>query len=433
MDKKIVIIGAGVAGINAATKLVDNGYPGELITIIDKGNDPINRLPEEVMTGMLGAGGWSDGKLVVSTVQGGQLSKYCGEDKAMELMNEVVANFTRFHPKPEDISCSNPTKEPDFIKPYFDLRMSLVWHIGSNYLHEIAKNWYSYLLDKGVKFKWNVEVNAIDFENDKILSKSTNDKLLHEDRYDTLIFAVGKSGIDFAQQLSDEYKLPTEAKAVQIGVRFEAPQKYFQKLIDVSYDFKLYQKHDNVSIRSFCTNNNAAYVAVEETYGDISYNGHAKKGEEFRNDMTNFGILMEIKGIEDPFAWSRNVVQKLQFGGRGLYYSPQRIPSKTSEGNEVTSYQIEYLDGVKEVMGEYLDYITNFISDMNKVFEFGDDWGMYIPEVKYLSPEPLVEYKDLSLNEFPNVHFVGDALSARGITVSGAHGIYVAESLVNKN
>jgi uncharacterized FAD-dependent dehydrogenase len=56
---------------------------------------------------------------------------------------------------------------------------------------------------------------------------------------------------------------------------------------------------------------------------------------------------------------------------------------------------------------------------------------MYIPEVKYLSPEPLVNYTDLSLNEYPNVHFVGDALSARGITVSGAHGIYVAESLLS--
>jgi uncharacterized FAD-dependent dehydrogenase len=437
MNKKIVIIGAGVAGINAATKLIDNGYPGKLITIIDKGNDPINRLPEEVMTGMLGAGGWSDGKLVVSTVQGGQLSKYCGEDKAMELMNEVVANFTRFHPKPEDISCSNPTEEPDFIKPYFDLRMSLVWHIGSNYLHEIAKNWYAYLQDKGVKFMWNYEVVAIDFENNHFEYIETNgddtDTLIGQ--YDTLIFAVGKSGIDFAQQLSDEYKLPTEAKAVQIGVRFEAPQKYFQKLIDVSYDFKLYQKHDNVSIRSFCTNNNAAYVAVEETYGDVSYNGHAKKGEEFRNDMTNFGILMEIKGIEDPFAWSRNVVQKLQSGRTGLYYSPTRTPSTTSEGNDVHATQIsteEYYE-MKRNFGKYFQHIETFISNMKEIFEFGDDWGMYIPEVKYLSPEPLVEYKDLSLNEFPNVHFVGDALSARGITVSGAHGIYVAESLVNQN
>jgi uncharacterized FAD-dependent dehydrogenase len=432
MEKKILIVGAGVAGINAATKLVDNGYPGELITILDKGNDPINRLPEEVMTGMLGAGGWSDGKLVVSTVQGGQLSKYCGEEKAMSLMEEVVANFTRFHPKPEDISCSDPKQEPDFIKPYFDLRMSLVWHIGSNYLHEIAKNWYSFLQDKGVNFSWNTTVTNIDFQDLIIKYKQGEDEFVALNAYDELIFAVGKSGIDFAQQLSDTYKLPTEAKAVQIGVRFEAPQKYFQKLIDVSYDFKLYQKHDNVSIRSFCTNNNAAYVAVEETYGDLSYNGHAKKGEEFRNDMTNFGILMEIKGIEDPFKWSRDVVSRLQVNGKGLYYSPNRTrtPALTSEGTTVSAHQIDSLGPLAVAYGEYLAYITNFIDNMNNVFEFGNDWGMYVPEVKYLSPEPLVNYTDLSLNEYPNVHFAGDALSARGITVSGAHGIYIAENLI---
>jgi len=435
MDKRIVIVGAGVAGINAATKLVDKGYPGNLITIIDKGNDPHHRRPEEVMTGMLGAGGWSDGKLTYHTAIGGQLSKYCGEEKAMELMDQVISNFRRFHPKPEEIFMSNPEEEPEFIKPYFGLRMFPVWHIGSNYLHEIAKAWYQYLLDKGITFHWNTDVYKINFKENIIQLRKLHSHLVGVS-YDTLIFAVGKSGIDFAQKLSNDYQLPTEPKSVQIGVRFEAPQKYFQKLIDVSYDFKLYQKFDNVSLRSFCTNNNAAYVAVEKTYGNISYNGHAKKGEEFRNDMTNFGILMEIKGIENPFEWSREAVKKLQINGTGTYYSPNntRQPGITSEGSIVSAVPVDTLDPLFEAFGEeYAQHIKKFIDDMQLVFpEMGDDWGIYMPEVKYLSPEPLVNYHDLSLTSFPDVHFVGDALSARGITVSGAQGIYVAESLIRK-
>jgi hypothetical protein len=139
---------------------------------------------------------------------------------------------------------------------------------------------------------------------------------------------------------------------------------------------------------------------------------------------------MEIKGIEDPFKWSREIVKECQINGKGLYYSPNntRKPGLTSEGATVNSIQVEAVD--VRLMGGYFKYILDFIDQMNKVFEFGDDWGMYIPEVKYLSPEPLVNYTNLALNEYPNVYFVGDALSARGITVSGAHGIYVAEYLL---
>ena len=432
MSKNVVLIGAGVANVNAATKLIDNNFDGK-ITIMDMGKNPYERKYSEVMEGFLGAGGWSDGKLTYHTSIGGQLSKYTGDDKAMELMDQVINNFKRFHPKPEAVQCSNPIEEPDFIKPYFGLRLFPVWHVGTDYLHEIGKNWYDFLVDNGVVFRWETKVSDIDFDKQELTFTCPR----YTDRtkkYDKLIFGVGKSGIDFGKQLAEKYELPTEPKSVQIGVRFEAPQKHFQKLIDVSYDFKLYRKFDDkgVSLRSFCTNNNAAYVAVEETYGDHSYNGHAKKDEAFRNDMTNFGILMEIKGIEKPFNWSRNVVNSINRDGTGLYYSPSRRPSTTSEGVDVSAITInsEELFIVRKQFGGYFEYIDDFINDMKKVFPtLKNDWGIYIPEVKYLSPEPLVNYNNLSLTKYENVHFVGDALSARGITVSGAQGIFVAENL----
>ena len=408
----IVLIGAGVANVNAATKLIDNNFKGK-ITIMDMGKNPYERKYSEVMEGFLGAGGWSDGKLTYHTSIGGQLSKYTGDDKAMELMDQVIENFKRFHPKPEAVQCSNPIEEPDFIKPYFGLRLFPVWHVGTDYLHEIGKNWYDFLVDNGVVFRWETKVSDIDFDKQELTftcPRYTN----RIKKYDKLIFGVGKSGIDFGKQLAEKYELPTEPKSVQIGVRFEAPQKHFQKLIDVSYDFKLYRKFEDkgVSLRSFCTNNNAAYVAVEETYGDHSYNGHAKKDESFRNDMTNFGILMEIKGIEKPFNWSRNVVQSINRDGTGLYYSPSRKPSTTSEGIEVSATTInsEELFIVRKQFGGYFKYIDDFINDMKKVFHTLNN--------------------DLSLTKYENVHFVGDALSARGITVSGAQGIYVAENII---
>ena len=431
----IVIIGAGVAGVNAATKLVDNDFKGK-ITIIDMGLDPYLRPYEEVMTGYLGAGGWSDGKLTYSTQIGGQLSKYVGEEKAMELMKQVVDNFSRFHPHPEQIILSNPDKEPDFIKPYFGLRLFPCWHIGTDYLHEIGKSWYDYLISKGVEFHWESKVSDINFKTNEVTFKSTKPEFANMDNdsifYDKLIFGVGKSGIDFTSEIMQKYDLPTEEKPAQVGVRFEAPQKHFQKLIDVAYDFKLYRKLDNVSLRSFCTNNNAAYVAVEETYGDHSYNGHAKKDESFRNDMTNFGILMEVRGIEKPFKWARELVGKVQENSTGLFYSPSREPSMTSEGVDVSATKIDNLDVVRDAFQGYFKYIDDFINDMKLVFPtLKDDWGIYVPEVKYLAPEPLVNYSDLSLTKYPDVYFVGDALSARGISVSGAHGTLVAENILD--
>ena len=56
-----------------------------------------------------------------------------------------------------------PIEEPDFIKPYFGLRLFPVWHVGTDYLHEIGKNWYDFLVDGGVEFIWETKVTSITF------------------------------------------------------------------------------------------------------------------------------------------------------------------------------------------------------------------------------------------------------------------------------
>jgi uncharacterized FAD-dependent dehydrogenase len=429
MNKKIVIIGAGVAGINAATKLVDNGYPGELITIIDAGKDPYQRSKNEVMKGFAGAGLFSDGKWVyLHNTIGGHLAKYTGEEKADQLLEETWSYILRFHPEPDKIMFSNPIAEPEFIKPHFNLRMAPTYHIGTNWLHDLGKKWYDWLVEKNIKFIWETEVNDIDFKNQQVIIGHNYIK------FDKLIYGTGKSGIDLTQKLIDKYNLKKEPKSVQVGVRMELPQKYMQSIVDISYDFKLYQKpNDKVSLRTFCSNNNAAYVAEEETYGMKSYNGHSFKQEDMINNMTNFGIIMEIKGINNPFDFQKQLVNKCQDGKNGLYYSPgnTRKPSLSAEGEEMNITQIGWLEliPISEAFDGYFEHITNFISDLNKVFKFEDDYGIYIPEVKFLSEEVLVNYKNLSLIDYPNIHFVGDSLSSRGIAVSAAQGVYSVQDI----
>jgi len=436
MDKRIVIVGSGVAGINAATKLLDNGYPGTSITIIDAGKDPYHRPLNDVMRGFAGSGLFSDGKWVyLHNTIGGQLAKYTGEEKADQLIDESWQYILRFHPEPDKVMFSNPVDEPEFIKPYFNLRMAPTYHIGTNYLHDMGKRWYDWLVEQGVNFVWETKVNDIDFNSQEVwIDDDQSITGISSIRYDRLIYGTGKSGIDLTQQLINKYDLRKEPKSVQVGVRMELPQKYMQPIVDISYDFKLYQKpNERVSLRTFCSNNNAAYVAEEETYGMKSYNGHSFKQDDMINNMTNFGIIMEIKGIDNPFEFQKKLVGKCQDGKNGLYYSPgkHRKPSLNAEGHDMNITQIDWMGllNVSDSFEGYFEYIVDFIHDLNKVFQFGDDYGIYIPEVKFLSEEVLVNYDDLSLVDYPNVHFVGDSLSSRGIAVSAAHGVLVGSAI----
>lgn len=444
MSKKIVIVGAGVAGITASTNLIDQGFNPKDITIIDKGKDAFNRPEDEVMEGFAGCGLFSDGKYsYLHNAVGGHLAKYFGEEKSDELNERSLNMLLRFHPDPSQVVTSNPIEEPEFIKPYFSLRMASNKHVGTDYLHETGKNWNKWLIEKGVNFMWETEITDIDFPDQIVYYRIPSNTPFPSESFrgipfDKLIYCTGKSGIDLTQNLIDKYDLEKEPKSVQIGVRFLAPQHYFQNILDIAYDFKLYQKpNDKISIRSFCTNSGASYVAEEVTYNMKSYNGHSYKNRP-DTGFVNFGIIMEVKGIDEPFEFQKNLVNKCQINidnkNYGIYFSPDLTldAPKDAEGNKMNIFGTGDISLVKELFGEYFQHIWDYIQDLNKVFKFDNEYGIFVPEVKYLSEEVKVNYEGLSLIQYPHIHFCGDSLSARGIIVSQSQAMAVSDAIIKE-
>lgn len=440
MNKKIVYIGAGVSTQYGVLHLLKNGYDPKLITIIDKGNSIHDRLPNEVMTGAGGAGTWSDFKVIPSFKQGGLFyPHYCqDEEYANQLSKQLYDYIVEYHPDPSKIMYTEPVEEPQFIKDSpFELKQSPCYHLGTDYGQQQVKSIFEYFDKVGVKQYYNTEIGKIDLEYNWIHIKNTKDKQLLSGsltveiiEYDKLIIGTGKSGMDLLTGLIEEYNLTTIPKPAQFGVRYETDGKYFTELNKVAYDFKLYKKFGEDSARSFCTNNFAAFVAEEETYGMKSFNGHAHKDPEKENGLTNFGILLEARGIEDPFKFSKKLVEFFQHYGVGSYYSPtNRPPSFTDQGEFVPGYRIQ-LEEFKEGFGKYADYILEFIEDLNTTFGIEDNYIFYCPEVKFLTNEILLNKEDLSLPQYPNIHLQGDAAGARGIYISALHGLYNASNLL---
>ena len=435
MQKKIVIVGAGVSTQYGVLHLLKNGYDPKCITIIDKGNNIYNRKPEEVMTGAGGAGTWSDFKVIPSFKQGGLFyPHYCkDEEYATELSKQLYDYIVEYHPDPSKIMYTEPVEEPQFIKDSpFELRQSPCYHLGTDYGQQQVKNIFEYFDKVGVNQIYNTEIIDIEFDYYTVYFKTplTEEGDIDSLYFDELIIGTGKSGMDLLTKLIEENNLTTVPKPAQFGVRYETDGKYFEELNKIAYDFKLYKKFGEDSARSFCTNNFAAFVAEEETYGMKSYNGHAHKDKEKYNGLTNFGILLEARGIEDPFEFSKQLVEFFQNNGEAVYYSPSdRKPSLTDQGNKVPGYKIS-LDKFKEGFGKYADYILEFIDDLNTTFGIEDNYIFYCPEVKFLTNEISLNKNNLSLPQYANVYLQGDAAGARGIYISALHGIYVAEYLL---
>lgn len=309
MSNSVITVGAGPAGMFAAYELSKKDID---VLVIEKGKDVDDRTEFEIMSGVGGAGTYSDGTVNLRPDIGGDLKEYThDEDKAWELV-EYIRKILKRHGMPEP-KRENLEKEEELKRRAASLGARYLpiiqSHIGSNKAPDVIKSFKKELEDDGVKFKVNTEVEDLLIENDRCIGVRCKNG--QEFEADFTILAPGRVGIDWVQRLTEDYKLKASFAPIDIGVRVEVPSIIMDPVIDVNRDpkFHLYTKSYDDFVRTFCTNHQG-FVVKEDYDGFIGVNGHSRT--DIQTENTNFAFLVKLKltePLEDTTKYGRAIAQ----------------------------------------------------------------------------------------------------------------------------
>jgi uncharacterized FAD-dependent dehydrogenase len=409
----IVFIGCGPSNLFSVLYLIENGFDGSQITIIDKGKDPYERTDRDLLYGLGGAGFWSDGKYIFADYY-----YIVSEKNKIKYFNFIKDTLSIAHLQ-NPINISKP-KDFELKQTSLQLKQAECWHLGSINNIMLGKQLYDYLLRKEVNFYWGEEILDINFDKKQII---TNKGICD---YNFLQIGLGQKSNSFITNLCNRYDIKIKSGAVHIGGRFETKlNEKIEELSKIQYDFKLTKRYTPaIELRTFCVNSGSAYVVEEKFNNRIQYNGHSYGDTSKYNGLINFGIIAEIKSD-----YSYSLQQRLLNEINGNYVYLKQNPSFKSSLNfeeKTVLTQLPFLDK------ELNSYFYDFILEINKLFDLKEDYLFYLPEAK-LSPGiiDLDENFNLKDGRYKEVNWVGDSCTGtRGIVPASLTGLKAVEKFL---
>lgn len=314
-NKKVIVIGAGPAGLFASLQLIESGIQP---IILERGKDVRARrrdlaiLNKEGIVhpdsnycfGEGGAGTYSDGKLYTRSNKRGNIDR-------------ILNLFVQFGAEEKILYEAHP-------------------HIGTNKLPHIIIAMRKQIEDSGGQFLFEKKVVDFTTENGKITQVKTADGATFE--ADAIILATGHSARDIFELLHSKNIL-IEAKPFALGVRVEHPQA----LIDnIQYhctvreehlppaSYSLVQQVNNKGVFSFCMCPGGIVAPAATAPGELVVNGWSPSKRN--NPFANSGMVVEVgyddlktlKDFEAITGQSNSVLE----GPLGMMYFQQYVERK---------------------------------------------------------------------------------------------------------
>lgn len=453
----VAIIGGGIGGLMNAYKLATTN-PSLKIVLFEKGNDIESRVCPIVtgkvntcikcascgiMEGLAGAGAFSDGKYVISTEYGGWLPDFLPKKTVIDYIEQADKVLMSFGAPSERFMPSDELKVKCL---QHDLHMSQAQlkHLGTDANFQTMRHMVDFLREK-ITLQCNTDVYNVDKEKNIVYYKTKNEQ---DSIYaKNIIFAVGRAGSRFFSKWCKENKISLSNNQVDVGVRVELPATVWQHFSEKIYEPKIWyrsKKYGDIT-RMFCFNERGS-VVMENTQGVLTVNGHAYKDLAKKTENSNFALLSTIKFTEpfkEPIEYARHVatLSNLISGGGvlvqrlGDLMNGRRTDAKRLSQSTVTP-TLNAVPGDLSLClpKRQLDNILETLEALDKIAPgtMNYDTLLYGIECKYYSARPQTD-KDFQLEGCNGIYCVGDGTGfTRSLSQAAAHGIYVADIILNK-
>ncbi|MCT4660683.1 MAG: NAD(P)/FAD-dependent oxidoreductase [Tissierellales bacterium] len=450
----VIIVGAGAGGLFSAYEFA-NSEKDLNVLMLEKGRALEKRVcpidgekikscigckPCNIMNGFGGAGSLSDGKYNITNKFGGELYKYVGEKKAIELMEYVDSVLCKMGGAEAKLySTASSDLKNRALKNDLHLLDARVRHLGTDRNLDILGNIYENIKNE-IDIRFNTDVISIEKESELFVIKTDKGDF----KAKKVILATGRSGSKWMSKISEQMGIDTRSNRVDIGVRVELPAAVFEHITDEVYESKIVyrtQKYGDL-VRTFCMNPRGE-VVNENTNGIITVNGHSYANPELHTENTNFALLVSnhfTEPFKDSNGYGESIARLSNMLGGGVLVQRFGDLIKGRRTNEHRMSQSFTRPTLKATPGDLslvmpkrqLDDIIEMIYALDKIAPgtANEDTLIYGVEVKFYNSKIVVD-ENLE-TKIEGLYAIGDGSGVtHSLSQASASGVYVARKLIN--